>query len=346
MSCCDETTARVPSTDVSRRSMFKGATVIASVIPAVRSSEAPAQGRRIKLAYCSQLLCGVPYEVARSAGHFKKHGLDVELVYTRGGSAAMAALVGNAVDYSAASLEVAITAFAKGAAIKRFAVTGRLPLFALATAPKTAARIKGIADLPGHTVAISGLGNIDHALTLYLLAREKADASKVKFATMGVNLLEALRQGQVDAGLVQEPALTLLQRAGSRVLVNFMDLADAQRYLGGTYEFMGVAVRTKEMAERKDEMLALTRALADALKALRQMGAPELIAALPKEMTTGLDTKEFGEIIARHRDALYPETVSIDLPAAQRVAQTLVVGGLLKEGTNLSGLHDTTIVGG
>ena len=36
MSCCDETTARVPSTDVSRRSVLKGASVIASVIPAAR----------------------------------------------------------------------------------------------------------------------------------------------------------------------------------------------------------------------------------------------------------------------------------------------------------------------
>ena len=60
----------------------------------------------------------MPYEVARSGGHFKKHGLDVELVYTRGGSAAMQALVGNAVDYAATSLDVAITAFAKGADIR------------------------------------------------------------------------------------------------------------------------------------------------------------------------------------------------------------------------------------
>src|SRR6476660_10186183 len=123
MSCCDETTARVPDTDMSRRSLFKGAAVIASVIPAARP--ATAQGRQIKIAYCSQLLCGVPYEVARSAGHFKKHGLDVELVYTRGGSAAMQALVGNAVDYAATSLDVAITAYANvGADIRRFAVTG------------------------------------------------------------------------------------------------------------------------------------------------------------------------------------------------------------------------------
>lgn len=344
MSCCDETTACVPPTDVSRRSLLKGAAVVASVLPG--AAPAAAQAHRIKIAYCSQLLCGVPYEVARSAGHFKKHGLDVELVYTRGGSAAMAALVGNAVDYAATSLDVAITAFAKGAAIKRIAVTGRLPLFALVTAPKMADRIKGIADLQGHTVAVSGLGNADHALTLFLLANAMADVSKVKFAAMGVNLLEALRQGQIDAGLVQEPALTLLQRAGARVLVNAMDLDDARIYLGGTYEFMGVAVRTKEMTQRKDEMGMLTKALSDALKHLRSMTAPELIAALPKTMTTGLDTKEFGEIIVRHRDALYPEQVTIDLAAAKRVAETLIAGGLLRPGASIAGLHDTSVVGG
>ena len=53
------------------------------------------------------------------------------------------------------------------------------------------------------------------------------------------------------------------------------------------------------------------------------MNGSDLIAALPKEMVTGLDTKEFGEIIARYRDSLYPEAVTIDLAAADRVAQTL-----------------------
>jgi NitT/TauT family transport system substrate-binding protein len=96
MSCCDETTARVPDTDVSRRAVLKGATLIAGVLPGAQSAKA--QGKPVKLAYCSQLLCGVPYEVARSANFFKAHGLDVELVYTRGGNAAMQALIGGAVD--------------------------------------------------------------------------------------------------------------------------------------------------------------------------------------------------------------------------------------------------------
>jgi NitT/TauT family transport system substrate-binding protein len=277
---------------------------------------------------------------------FKKHGLDVELVYTRGGTAAMQALVGGAVDYAATSLDVAIQAYANVRAdVRRFVVTGRLPLFAVVTAPKTANQIRAIKDLEGKIVAVSALGNADHALALFLLKQANADARKVQFATLGVNLLEALRQGQIDAGLVQEPALTLMQDSGARVLVNLMDLADAHRYLGGTYEFMGVAVRGKEFEQRRPEMVQLARAFADALKAMRTMSGDQLVAALPTEMTTGLDLKQFGGIIARHRDSLYPESVTIDLAAARRVAQSLIVGGLIKPDADISGLHDTSIVG-
>lgn len=51
MSCCDETTARVPEFEVSRRSLFKGAALIASVLPAVRPTSSEAEGKQIKLAY-------------------------------------------------------------------------------------------------------------------------------------------------------------------------------------------------------------------------------------------------------------------------------------------------------
>src|SRR5262249_22027905 len=163
-----------------------------------------------------------------------------------------------------------------GADIRRFAVTGRLPLFALVTAPKTASQIQSIKDLEGKTIGITALGTADHALTLYLLRQAGADARKVQVAPIGVNLLEALRPGQVEAGLVQEPALTLLKRSGARVLMNAMDLEQAKHYLGGSFEFMGVAVRGKDIEQRKTEMVALTKALADALKALRGMSGDQL----------------------------------------------------------------------
>jgi NitT/TauT family transport system substrate-binding protein len=350
MNCCEDDTVTAEARltgDISRRNVLRGAAAVASLVPAVAAAPlARAQGKTVKLAFCSQLLCVTPYEVANKEGHFKKHGLNVELIYTRGGNAAMQAMVGGAVDYAATALVVAISAYTKGANIRRFCTTGRLPLFALATAPKTANTIKTVKDLEGHTVGVSALGNADHALLLYLLGKAGADKDKVQFAVMGVNLLEGLRQGQVDAGLVQEPALTLVERQGARVLFNAMDYEDARRQFGGAYEFMGVAVRTPEIAARHAEMVALAKALSDALVHLRKLSGAELVAALPPELTAGLDKKLFAEIMVRYRDSLYPEDVKIDPAAAQRAADSLVVGGLLKQANaNISGLLDRSIVG-
>jgi NitT/TauT family transport system substrate-binding protein len=355
MSCCDENLASVPNgvtsskeiaaPDVSRRSVLKGAAVIAGALSGTGAATAQTL-KPVKLAYCSQILCGVPYEVARSAGYWKQQGLDVELIYTRGGSAAMQALVGGAVDYAATALDVAIQAYSKGAEIKRFAVTGRLPLFALVTSPKNASSIQSVKALENKTVGVSALGNADHALLLFLLKQAKADVNSVQFATLGVNLLEAVRRGDVDAGLVQEPALSILQAAGSRVIMNAMDTADANKFLGGAYEFMGVSVRAKEFEARRADMTGIVKGLAEAMKGLRALSAEQLVAAFPKEMMTGLDTKQLGEILVRYRNALYPETVSIDAGAVKRVADSLAIGGLIKPDTNIAGLHDTSIAGG
>jgi NitT/TauT family transport system substrate-binding protein len=343
MSCCDPTQACWDGKALHRRTVLTGAAALAGAFAATAHA---ADGKSVKLAFCSQLLCIVPYEVARAGGFFGKEGLAVELVYTRGGNAAMQALVGGAVDYAATSLDVAIQAYARGAPIRRFASTGKLPLFALATAPQRAQQITSLKDLEGRTVGVSALGNADHALALFLLKKAGADPAKVQFATLGPNLMEALRQGQVDAGLVQEPALTLVARAGGRVLVNAMDSADAQRYLGGDYEFMGVAVRAPEFEARRAEMAALAKALQGALEATQAMSPDDLVKALPREIVTGANLDEIRTILARYRASLYPTRVAIDRAAADRVAQSLMAAGLIKADADTGGLYDTSITGG
>ena len=357
MGCCDEETALVPKSgmrrsdfappDVSRRSILQGVGAVAGVLGAANPAAAQtAPLKKVTISFCSQFLCAPPYEVARGFGYFKQQGLDAEIIYFRGGNASVQAFVSGAVDFCASSLDVAMQAYAKGADMRRFVTTGRLPLFALATAPKHAASIRELKQLEGKTVGVSALGNADHALLLFLLKQAGADAKKVQFATLGVNILEALRQGQVDAGLVQEPALTLLERAGSRVLVNAMDSADANKFLGGAYEFMGVSVRTKEMDSRRAEMLAIARGLDAALKAIPQMPAEQMIKAFPKELFAGADIKQYEDVLTRYKASLYPTSAKIDLPAVHRVADTLKSTGLVPAGADISRLHDTSIFEG
>ena len=301
----------------------------------------------LSLAFCGQLLCVVPYEVTRVQGHFADQGFDVELIYTRGGNAAVQALVGGAVDYAGSSFDVALQAAANGARIRRVASTGRLPLFALAVAPDRSAEIDAVADLEGRTVGVSALGNADHALLLFLLDQAGADASSVQFATVGTNLFDALRIGQLDAAMVQEPALTLITEAGGRELVNFMELDEARRHVGGAYEFMGVAVRAAERDERLDEIRRLATALERGLADTRTLPPSDIVAALPAALVAGGDLDQLEAIVERYRLSLYPERVTVDLDAAGRVVRAQEIAGLLEPGqVDLATLVDADALAG
>jgi NitT/TauT family transport system substrate-binding protein len=334
-----------PRSGFDRRTALKGAAAAAGGL--ALAAPARAQGtRRLRLAFCGQLLCVVPYEVARERGHFREQGFEIELVYTRGGNQAMQALVGGAVDYAGTSFDVALQAFANGAQIRRFASTGRLPLFALVTAPRTAQQIADVKALEGRTLGVSALGNADHVLLLYLMRQAGADPARARFAAIGTNLFEALRRGQVEAGMVQEPALTLVQEAGGKVLFNAMDLDHARRMLGGAFEFMGVAYRTPERERRLEEMRRLARALAAGLRDTRTLPVEEVVAALPRELVAGSDWGRLGVILERHRESLYPEDVRIDTEAAQRVEVAQRVAGVLQKDVELPALLDRAVLEG
>jgi NitT/TauT family transport system substrate-binding protein len=331
-----------------RRTTLKALAGMAGVIAVTAGGpRVSAAATKLRLAFCGQLLCVVPYEVTRARGHFGDQDLDVELVYTRGGNAAMQALVGGAVDYAGTSFDVALQAFANGAPIRRFASTGRLPLFALAVAPKRSQTIKAVKELQGTTVGVSALGNADHVLLQFLLEQAGVDAKKVRYAAIGTNVFDALRLGHVDAAMVQEPALTLTVKAGGRELVNFMDIEQARKHLGGPYEFMGVSVRAKERDQRLPEMRRLAIALRKGLADTKAISPDDIIAALPKPLVAGGDTAQLKDIIARYRDSLYPQNVTIDVAAAERVVRSQVVAEVLQPGkVDLKALLDTAALEG
>src|SRR5699024_6626343 len=172
--CCDTTnkdghdSVLFTSRGVSRRAVLKRMAAVAgtAAVASVPSYSFAASKKPIKLVFCSQLLCVAPYEATRAAGFFADQGLDIQLVYTRGGSAALQALNSGSVDYAATSFDAALNAFSHGANLTRFATTGRLPLYALATSPQMPGQIKTVHDLKGKTIGVAQPGNSDHALSL------------------------------------------------------------------------------------------------------------------------------------------------------------------------------------
>lgn len=342
-----KTSGRI-SRGVSRRAVLARLSGLAGGVAALGAWPAYAKNTgndKVKLAFCSQLLCVVPYEVTRAAGFFADEGLDVQLVYSRGGSAALQALHSRGVEYAATSFDAALGAYANGADIVRFADTGRLPLFALTSSPKTAESIPDVAALAGRTIGVAQLGNADHALALFLLKRAGVDTDSVQFATLGPNLYDALRLGQIDAGMVQEPGVTLLEDEGARVLVNLMDLDDAKTYLGGPYAFMGVAVRGADIEQRTDQMRRMGRALAEGLRYTREADIREVVDALPDELVAGGNTKVLTQALDRYRASLYPSDVHIDKAASQRVVETQRLAGIDHTAVDLDALLNLSVLG-
>ncbi len=358
MDCCAPADPRSPrggySTDrplVSRRQLLRGMVLTAGAAGLAACGVGPgsdgepaADLEQVTLAFCGQLLCVVPYEVTRAAGYFADEGLDVELIYSRGGGDAVQALNGGAVDYAASSFDAMVGAVASGATVKRFMTTGRLPLFALATAIDTADEIQSVEDLAGRQVGISSLGNADHTILLYVLERAGVDPDSVQFAALGTNLYDALRLGQVDAGMVQEPALTLLREDGAGELINFMEIDEANEVFGGAYEFMGVAIRDGEQDERAEQLQGMARAMTRGLERVQTADVQDLLAALPSELVAGEDLDQLGDIVERYRASLWPTEVDLDEDAAQRVIISLQQADVLDADLTLDQALDTAVL--
>ena len=294
--------------------------------PSASSSSSPSGSARpsasgdleaIDLPYCSQILCGVPLETAVKHGFFEAEGLKVKLVYMKGGALAMQALVTHGVDFVGSALDVLVSAVAVGKDPVMIASLSSLPFFALVTAPHS--KIEKIADLKGKKIGVANLNTSDHLLARYLLKKNGLSDTDAAFAPLGPNLFDGLRKGQVDAGLVQEPALSRLQDLGSTVLVNFMKRADVDKFLGGPYQFFGLNTRPDVIEKRPETLAKLVRALEKTNRWVRENPGSEIVKNLPAELISADDQAIFAKRLDEVKSDLYPASLTVDKASVQRV---------------------------
>ncbi len=263
-------------------------------------------------------MCILPFEVARQRGFFEAEGLSVSLIYMRGGTQAINALLSGRAEFAGTGFDLVVQSVAVGKQAVSIASASRLPFFALALSPN-AASIRTIQDLAGKRIGVSNLSTTDHLVALYLLIREGLDPSAVEFVAAGPNLFERLVRGQIEAGMVQEPGLTLLERAGGRVLVNLMKLDDARKYLGGPYQFMGLHTRPEVLASKPETARALVRALARGTRWILDNPSQSAVKAAPPELVAGGDAEVFASALDRHKRDLYPQDARFLLESVERV---------------------------
>jgi NitT/TauT family transport system substrate-binding protein len=146
---------------------------------------------------------GVP-EIGQRAGIFKRHGLDLELLYTNGGGETLQAVISGSVDLGiGAGTGGVLGAFAKGAPVRILlaGTTGASDLYWYVPA---ASPLKSFNELAGKTVAYSTNGASTHVTLLALIKHFNVAAKPVSTGASAVTLTQAM-SGQVDVGWGSPP---------------------------------------------------------------------------------------------------------------------------------------------
>jgi len=139
-------------------------------------------------------------ELGKEQGIFKKHGLDLDILYTAGGGETLQAVISGAVDVglSAGTLGV-MGAFAKNAPIRIIGAssTGSRELFWYVPASSP---LKSLRDSKeGTTIAYSTTGASTHIAVLHFIADNGLKARPVATGDISATTTQAM-SGQVDVG--------------------------------------------------------------------------------------------------------------------------------------------------
>src|SRR5471032_3634529 len=158
-------------------------------------------------------LCYLPTVLARQLGEFDKAGLAVELVDLKGGSDALKAVLGGSADVVSGYFDHCVNLAAKKQELTSFVVYDRYPGLVLVVSPSHNGEIKSIKDLAGKKVGVSAPGSSTDFFLKYLLKKHGVDpaSASVIGVGLGATAVAAMEQGSVDAAIMLDPSVTILQ---------------------------------------------------------------------------------------------------------------------------------------
>ncbi len=179
-----------------------------------------------------------PSWVTADKGIWKKHGLDVELIYLRGGSRTVSALIGGSVDFILGSDLGVTTAILQGASLTRVGVTTNTLGYSVVTQPN----IKTVRELKGKVIGITPGRDAAYARVVKLLRDNGMDAGKdVTFLSVGdggpAARVAALSSGVIHASIFTPPSDMISEKAGMKVLTK-IDVANVGGGLNTTLSFV------------------------------------------------------------------------------------------------------------
>jgi NitT/TauT family transport system substrate-binding protein len=266
-------------------------------------------------------LCYLPTVLAKQLGEFDKAGVAVELVDLKGGSDALKAVLGGSADVVSGYFDHCVNLAAKKQELQSFVVYDRYPGLVLVVSPSHNGEIKSIKDLAGKKIGVSAPGSSTDFFLKYLLKKNGVDSSGV--AVIGVGLgataVAAMEQGQIDAAVMLDPSVTVLQggHPDLRILSDTRTQKDTLDVFGGEYPGGALYSTTAWVAAHEKEVQALTNAIVNTLAWIHSHSAEDIMEKMPPE-TVGKN-KELYLAALKNTIPMYSETGKMDPRGADAV---------------------------
>ena len=266
-------------------------------------------------------LCYLPTVLARQLGEYEKAGLAVELVDLKGGSDALKAVLGGSADVVSGYFDHCVNLAAKKQELQSFVVYDRYPGLVLVVSPSHNAEIKSIKDLAGKKVGVSAPGSSTDFFLKYLLKKNGVSASDV--AVIGVGLgataVAAMQQGQIDAAVMLDPSVTVLQGSypDLRILSDTRTQKDTLDVFGGEYPGGALYSTTAWVKSHEKEAQALTNAIVNTLAWIHSHSPEEIMEKMPPEIVG--KNKELYLAALKNTIPMYSKTGMMDPKGADAV---------------------------
>ena len=265
-------------------------------------------------------LCYLPTMLASQLGEFKKAGVDVDVIQFKGGSESLKAVIGGSADVVSGYFDHCVELAPKGQHLQSFVVYDRFPGFALVVSPMHASEIKSVKDLANKKVGVSAPGSSTDFFLKYILSKNGVDPNSVGVIGVGLggSAIAAMEQGQIDAAIMLDPAVTVL--AGKykdlKILSDTRSQKDTLAVFGGEYPGGALYTKAEWIAAHPKEVQGMTNAIISTLKWIRTHSAEEITAKMPPEFTKN---KDLYIAALKNTMPMYSENGMMDPKGAQAV---------------------------
>jgi NitT/TauT family transport system substrate-binding protein len=232
--------------------------------PAAAQTKASPEKKDIHIGAASVGITYLPVILAKQLGYFRDEGLDVTIAAFSGGSKALEAMLGGSTDMVAGAYSNTITMAAKGQKLVTIAAQVECPGWIFGVSKKNADKVKSPADLKGMRIGVSAPGSSTHMVVNYILHKAGLKPDDVSIIGVGqaAGAVAAVRAGQIDALIVNDPVATVLVDGGDlRPLAEMRTAEGNKRVFGADYPESSIYA-TKAFVDRNPRTV---QAVADAI---------------------------------------------------------------------------------